>query len=159
MAEDAPELVAAWLDPEIVRWCRVPSEPSAAVAKAWIDGWAQRVERGVALDLVLAAEGTGHVLGEVGLRRLVWPAARPGPMVLELGWWIAADHRGRGLAGAAVRLLVAWARTSIDARLIARIPSGHPASAKVAADAGMAMVGPLADRTTLWSVGAPNPHR
>jgi RimJ/RimL family protein N-acetyltransferase len=146
-ATDAPALVAAWADPDIVAWCGVPPDADPARAEAWIAGWEERRRVGAALDLV--AERDGEVAGEVGL------AAFRGTVtdVVELGWWVLPAHRGRGVASAMVTALVGWtARALPGRRVVARIPPGHPASARVAAAAGLVPAGRLDAGHDLWKL-------
>jgi len=87
------------------------------------------------------------VLGEVGLRN-----ADPIRRRAEASWWIAADHRGRGLATAAVRLLADWAVSPAGGldQVWARVAPHNLASGAVAAAAGFAALGG-AGGTTVWS--------
>ena len=130
--DDAPELVAAWADPDIGRWTGVPERRDLAAAERWIAGDLARRHRGLSLDLVI--EVAGVVVGEVGLVGFATGTA-------ELGWWLAGAHRGQGHASRAVRLLTDWAvdELSVD-ELVARCHRANPASAAVARRAGF--VGP-----------------
>ena len=121
------------------------------MAARWIAGEAGRRTSDRALDLVVAPAGDeATVLGEVGLRNLDRARRRA-----EIGWWIAPDHRGRGLATAAVRLLATWALGPPCALLQvwARIDPANTASAGVAAAAGLTRLG-TAGGTDVWSVAA-----
>jgi RimJ/RimL family protein N-acetyltransferase len=110
-AEDAPALVAAWADDEIRRHTAVPPDPSLAYAERWIAGEPERRRRGLAVDLVIDVDGA--VAGEVGLDLT---GDEP-----ELGYWVAAPHRGQGLATAGVGLLVGWAFANLPIdRIVAR---------------------------------------
>ncbi len=103
--------------------------------------------------MVVAAGEEDAVLGEVGLRNLDRTRRRA-----EIGWWIAADHRGRGLATAAVRLLTEWALGPPCGlvRVWARIAPGNAPSRLVAERAGFTCLG-IADGTEVWAVGASLP--
>jgi RimJ/RimL family protein N-acetyltransferase len=149
-AQDAPALVAAWADPDVARWTAVPARADAATARRWIGGEAGRRQRGLALDLVI--DVAGAVAGEVGLAGL-----GPHPGTVEVGWWVAAGHRGRGLATAAVRLVAEWATAELSVeRLLARCHPDNPASSAVAQGAGF---GPATGATpgpeALWSYPGP----
>jgi RimJ/RimL family protein N-acetyltransferase len=149
---DAPALAAAWADAEIARWCAVPDARTLEHAGAWIAGWAQRAERDIALDLVIAAPEDDRVLGEVGLRPLTRPRGQPGGGAIELGWWLVASARGAGIAADAVALVTTWLRGEAGGdRVVARIPSGHTRSERVAAAAGLVRRGPLPDGRMLWA--------
>jgi RimJ/RimL family protein N-acetyltransferase len=127
--DDAAALVAAWADPEIQRWTGVPEVRDLAAAVRWIAGDDVRRERWLSLDLVV--ERGGEVAGEVGLSSF----DREGGTV-EVGWWTAPDHRGRGVASAAAGLVVAWARAHLALEVIARCDTANPASVAVARRAG-----------------------
>jgi RimJ/RimL family protein N-acetyltransferase len=149
---DIGALAAAWADPTLRAACRVPADPSAAAAGRWIAGEPRRRAAGVCLDLVIRPlDAEVGVWGEVGLRN-VDPVRRRA----EIGWWVAAAHRGRGVASAATRLLVDWALSGAGgfAQVWARIEPGNEASARVAASAGLVELGPAAG-TVVWSRAHP----
>lgn len=92
--------------------------------------------------------GPVAVLGEVGLRNVDRRRGRA-----EMSWWIAAEHRGRGLASAAVDLLAAWALSPTGGGLVqvwARIAPDNAASARSAAAAGFVELGAAAG-TRVWA--------
>ncbi len=61
----------------------------------------------------------------------------------EIGWWLAPEARGRGVAPVAVDLVAAWALgPPLGLRQVwARIDPGNAASARVAAGAGFRLLG------------------
>ena len=68
-------------------------------------------------------------------------------------WWTAAEHRGRGLASDATRLLAEWALAPGGGDLVqvwARTDPADRVSAAVAAAAGFVELGE-ADGTTVWA--------
>ena len=145
---DAEALAAAWADPEIAAAARVPDDTSLAAAARWIAGDPGRRAAGLSLDLVVAAlDGGDAVLGEVGLTTIDRERRRA-----EMGWWIAAEYRGRGLAGAAARLLADWALSPVGGldQVWARLTPGNAASARVAAAAGLVELG-AAGGTAVWA--------
>lgn len=158
---DAGALVAAWEDPDIARYCAAPQQGGVDQAAGWIAGWAERAETGRALDLVVAAvdlvgdgDGDGDsVLGEVGVTPF-GPSADDSPAagVLELGWWVRATDRRRGVASAAVVLVADWAGSALGAtRLVARIRAGHKVSETVATRAGFTRLGRFDGDLDLWA--------
>lgn len=127
---DAPCLVQAWHDPEVVRWTGVPDRTDLEAAQRWISGDAHRRALGLALDLVIDVGGA--VAGEVGLAGL-----EAGAGTVDIGWWVAADRRGAGLASRAARLVASWAVTELSVTaVVARCHPDNPASAAVAQAAG-----------------------
>lgn len=91
--------------------------------------WIRRTrwERATGGDLNFGIFEDGVLVGGCGLHDRVGPRAR------EVGYWIAVDHAGRGLATAAVALLVdeATAMPSVD-RLEVHHDVRNPASGRVA---------------------------
>lgn len=87
-----------------------------------------------------------QVLGEIGL--VVTDRSR---RWVELGYWTAARHRGRGHASTGLAQLTDWTLGSLGARLCyACTHPGNPASARVAAAAGYEKNGDLPDGTAVW---------
>jgi RimJ/RimL family protein N-acetyltransferase len=147
-ATDAAALVRAWSDPAIAPSDRVPSDRSEAAAAAWLRDEPARRTSGRNLDLVIAPLNAGpEVLGEVGLRNIDHGRRRA-----EITWWVAAEHRGRGRASAAARLLADWALSDVGGmvQVWARVLPSNAASADVAATAGFVELGTAAG-TTIWA--------
>lgn len=132
---DASTLAAAWADPDVARWTGVPAANDEAAARRWIQGDADRRARGLALDL--AIERDGAVVGEVGLADI-----DPDAGTAEIGWWIAPEHRGEGVATRATRLVATWAVDELAvAAITARCHRANPASGAVAEAAGFVRAG------------------
>lgn len=145
---DAEAVAAAWADPEIAATSRVPDDISVAAAARWVAREPARRSAGRRLDLVIAPLERGDVvLGEVGLATIDRARRRA-----EMSWWIAAGHRGQGLAGRAARLLADWALSPAGDfdQVWARIAPGNRASARVAASAGLVELGP-GGGTVVWA--------
>jgi RimJ/RimL family protein N-acetyltransferase len=83
------------------------------------------------------------VLGSIGA---TWNESRD---VAEIGYWLRADARGRGVTTAAVRLIVAWALAAGAARVQLRAAVGNDASRRVAEKAGFQLDGVL--RSAYWN--------
>jgi RimJ/RimL family protein N-acetyltransferase len=133
--------VAAWRDPSVVGANAVPSD-SPGGARRWIAGESERRLRGLALDLVISPLDDEVVWGEVGLRGFDVAVRRA-----EIGWWLAPEARGRGVAAVAVDLVAAWALgPPLGLRQVwARIDPDNAASARVAAGAGFRLLGRAGD--------------
>jgi hypothetical protein len=96
MAEaDLPAIVAACQDPEIPRWTRVPEPYGDSEARSWFEQEAEQRARGEQLGLLIVDPGNGRLEGSVGIVRVDQQEGR-----CELGYWMARDSRGRGLANA-----------------------------------------------------------
>lgn len=101
--EDADALVAALGDPDIVGWTSVPDGYAHADCEDWMARSAVGREAGTDLSLLIADAGDDtRILGSVGLHSL--GGDRP-----DIGYWVARDARGRGIAARAARLLGEWA--------------------------------------------------
>ena len=142
--DDAPVLVAAWADPDIVRWTGVPEDRDLVAAERWIAGDPARRQRGVSLDLVIGRPAWSSA-------RWGWWASRAASSTAEVGWWLAREHRGRGHASRAVRLLTDWAvdELCVDG-LVARCHRANPASGAVARRAGFVGPEPASDQIEIW---------
>ena len=139
---DAEALAGAWAVADIAAQATVPGAGSVADAARWVAGAPVREATGVALDRVVSPVDGDEVWGEVGLARLVLTAGGRRREEWEVGWWVRPEHRGRGVATAAARLLLA--ETGVG-RVVARIAPDLVASQHVARALGLRPV-----TATLW---------
>jgi RimJ/RimL family protein N-acetyltransferase len=118
-------------DPEVVRNTRVPSTPANGFAAKWIGRYTKGWEDGSCAGFAIL-DGTAAFLGFAAIVDLdLW--ARQG----EIGYVVAAEARGRGVAGRALRLVTAWALDGLGlARVELRIEVGNEPSIRVAERAG-----------------------
>jgi RimJ/RimL family protein N-acetyltransferase len=128
-AGDIDAIVAELGDPDIVRFIPLIPTPYARSDAAW---WVDRAARvwadGSACPFVIVDAGTGRLLGAIEVR----------PQRGDIGYWIAADARGRGLATRALELICDW-RTERPLWLMT-----HPdnrASQRVAEKSGFRRIG------------------
>src|SRR5262245_62328747 len=105
--EDLDALTAACQDPEIPRWTFVPSPYTRADAELYFTRSAEEAEAGTAINL-LAVDEQDRLLGSFGLMELDHE-----PGYGEIGYWVAAEARGRGVATRGVRMLADWARREL----------------------------------------------
>jgi RimJ/RimL family protein N-acetyltransferase len=112
----------------VQRWTAVPPRRTEADAARWIAGEAERRRRGLAVDLVVSPADGDDVWGEVGLGPIDWPSG-----TANLGWWVAAPARGRGVATRAAVLLATWATTALALQVATEVDPANPASARIAA--------------------------
>ena len=141
---DIDALMAALQDPEIPRWTLVPTPYTRQDARDYL----RHVNRGrasgsrLALAIVDAADD-GALLGSVALNPVVWDLR-----AADVGYWVAAHARGRGVATRAVELLAGYAFDVLGLeRLELRAQERNAASQAVAARAGFEPVAaPLVHR-------------
>ena len=115
----------------------IPSPYTEDDARAYLEicreGWDDGTQTNFAIT-----EGA-HALGSVGVR---W--VEPDQGVAEVGYWVAAEARGRGLCTRAVRLVSRWVLEDCGAeRLQLRADELNPASRRVAENAGFTQEGIL----------------
>jgi RimJ/RimL family protein N-acetyltransferase len=131
---DAVALVAAMRDPAIAHWTFVPWPYGEADARAFLARQARERLAGDALALAIEPmeEEAQPLLGGIGIEPLDLGAGRG-----EIGYWVARDARGRGIATRAVRLLSAWALAGLGLQRLEILPfAGNAASERVAEQAG-----------------------
>ena len=140
-ADDAPAVAAAIDgDPEIAAWLDEVPQPYglddaheyiAACTRGWAEG------AGAFFAVVDPADGT--LLGSLGLRLAGLPQG-----VAEVGYWIAREARGRGVASHAVRLAARWILGEVGIeRLQLRADTLNVSSQRVAEKAGFTREGVL----------------
>jgi RimJ/RimL family protein N-acetyltransferase len=137
--EDVPWITEACQDPAIARFTRVPVPYTEDDARDFVQGAAAGRATGEALALAIVDAGDGEPLGSVGLQRFAWEHARG-----EIGYWVGAAARGRGVAARATRLLARWAFDALElsrVELLAAEPNA--ASQRVAERAGFRREGTL----------------
>jgi RimJ/RimL family protein N-acetyltransferase len=134
---DVPAIVAACQDPELSRF--IPGFPSPyreGDARAWL---ASRRDVDAARTFLIVDQGNGELYGAIEVR-----LGETG----SIGYWIAKDARGRGIASRATRLLARWAVTEGGVQRLEL--TTHPenvASQRVAEKAGFTREGVLRSHT------------
>ena len=132
---DVGALVKACQDPEIPRYTNVPSPYGEEEARRWIEISETRRCAGTDVSL-LVVDPEDRLLGSVGLHEISEKHRRA-----EIGYWTAAEARGRGVATRAVRLLSRHAFESLPLDITVE-PENHP-SHRVAERAGFRRDGVL----------------
>ena len=126
---DIDAIVAACNDSAIARFIPlIPTPYERADAQWWVDHADELWATGSAYPFVIADAAAGGVLGAIEVR----------PAEGSIGYWIAAEARGRGAATRALRLVCDW-RTERPLWLVT-----HPdnrASQRVAEKAGFRPTG------------------
>jgi RimJ/RimL family protein N-acetyltransferase len=144
---DLERVAAASLDPDVLRWTRVPEDNSAEAMAEWIGGW--RSGAGEELHLLIVDAESDELLGAVGIPRVERDERR-----CEIGYWLAEGARGRGAATRAVRLLAGWIFATLEVdRIGIAAERENAASCSVAERAGFRFEGVL--RSWLVIKGVP----
>jgi RimJ/RimL family protein N-acetyltransferase/nitrite reductase/ring-hydroxylating ferredoxin subunit len=136
-AEDATAVAAACQDPEIQRWIpAIPVPYTDADARGFIlmtlEGW----HNGTGYEFAIADSATDRYVGSIGLH--VGPNARRH----AIGYLVAPEARGRGVAVRALRLVTLWGfeRLKIERLALWTLP-GNVRSQRVAEKAGFRFEG------------------
>lgn len=127
-------LVAAFLD-------QVPQPYTHEDARAWVELADERWQDGAMAAFAIELDGVDGPVGGVGVRFFEGLDAG----AAEVGYWVAGEARGRGVATAATCLAAAWAFESHPdlERLQLRADVENPASNRVAEKAGFRREGVL----------------
>jgi RimJ/RimL family protein N-acetyltransferase len=135
---DVPAIVAACADADIVRWTSTPAVYTAEDARRLLAVAATTAAAGSGLALAVTGAGD-RLIGTIGLARVSAPGGGA-----EIGYWLAAGARGRGVATRAVVLVRDWAHAQLGlAELVILSHRDNLASAGVALRAGFADTGAL----------------
>jgi RimJ/RimL family protein N-acetyltransferase len=143
LPSDVAAVYAACQDPEIQRWTTVPVPYERHHAEEYVrdntvEGWAAGTGRSYAVTDAT----TGALLGSVGL--VEYDGAE---RTAELGYWVAPDARGQGVAAQASAALARWCFGALGvARLQWLAEVGNVASRRAAERAGFTVEGVLRDR-------------
>ncbi len=148
--DDLAAMAQIFDDQDVARWTPMPSPFGPAQARDRLELARARLATGETVQLAVTTDGRTP-LGEVLLfRHVPEPGAPPDELVREVGYAVAAAHRGQGLASRAVRLLGDHAVRVLGVRrLVLRIDAGNVASERVATRCGYVR----ADRP--WPPGGP----
>jgi RimJ/RimL family protein N-acetyltransferase len=139
--DDAESLVARINDQDVARYLdQVPQPYRLEDAREFFalsdEGW----RTGTMTNFAVLVDGIDGPAGGVGLR---WEQISGG--VAEVGYWVAAEARGRGTATAVARLVSRWAFGAEPTlqRIELRAAVENPASNRVAEKAGFTREGVL----------------
>jgi RimJ/RimL family protein N-acetyltransferase len=131
--DEVADLVA---DPDVRRFTRIPEPPPDGFARSWIELY-EAARRDGSREGFAALDGDGRFVG-LGLAPEIDREAGE----LELGYIVAREARGRGIATEILRLLTRWAFDQVNAqRAYLVIDVDNPASARVAERCGYRLEG------------------
>jgi RimJ/RimL family protein N-acetyltransferase len=129
---DTQRLTEIWQDAELQRRFGVPAPVTRDEIDAWLTGVAERWRAGAQISLAITVDDT--VVGGCELDGLDTPEP-------DLGYWVAAEARGRGYATRAASLLVELADERLPgAALVLLVEADNTASITVAERLGFARV-------------------
>ena len=128
-----PSVLATMRDPATLRFTRAPDP----VPDGWVEQWVARFD-GYDRHAWALLDGDGAFVGYA----VTGPVDHEGAEV-ELGYAVAPDARGRGVATAALLAMTRWAFEHGIQRTTALVSTQNPASSRVAAKAGFVLEGVL----------------
>jgi RimJ/RimL family protein N-acetyltransferase len=135
--DDVHALAAASLDPDVLRFTRVPDDNSPERVRAFLYDPAGALAAEESHLWVIAEAGDAP-LGIIDIR------VERGAALGDIGYWLGAAGRGRGLMTRAVRLVTAYGLDTLGlARIAIRVATDNPASQAVAERAGFVREGVL----------------
>jgi RimJ/RimL family protein N-acetyltransferase len=125
----------------------IPLPYEDGIAEQWIATHQRRFELGAGIDLAIALDPEGALVGAIGLRfELEHERA-------ELGYWIGKPYWGRGYATEAARALVQYGFDMLGLhRIYARHFTRNPASGKVLQKIGMMHEGHRRQHDKKWGI-------
>jgi RimJ/RimL family protein N-acetyltransferase/nitrite reductase/ring-hydroxylating ferredoxin subunit len=136
-AEDAQAIVAACQDREIQRWIPIIPVPYAEVdARGFILMTLEAWHEGTGYEYAIADAVTDRYIGSIGLH------IGPNPRRHAVGYLVAPEARGRGVAVRALRLITRWGFDQLDIERLAlwTLP-GNVRSQRTAEKAGFRFEG------------------
>lgn len=133
---DVPAITRICRDADIQRFTRVPAPYTQAHARAFVRLAADGLRDGSGVHLVAVDAVDDRVLGAVGL------SVDRAELSADLGYWVAPEARGRGVATRASRLLCRCAFEQLGAGYVGlQAAAGNAASNAVARRLGFTLEG------------------
>jgi RimJ/RimL family protein N-acetyltransferase len=127
-SEDVAWIVEACQDPEIPRWTFVPSPYTEQDGRAFIAGAAKELAAGQTAKLAVVDARTGERLGATGLVVIDWERR-----AADVGYWVAASARRRGVATRALVLVAHWAFGVLGLERLELRPHRHNVASRAVA--------------------------
>jgi RimJ/RimL family protein N-acetyltransferase len=129
--DDAAAVTAACQDREIARWIPlIPIPYKEKHARAFLEDSVRRFETGEGYGFAVLDAETGALAGSIGIK--VQPFSSG-----HIGYWVAREARGRGVATTALRTLSRWAVQELGLKRLELVTDPENlASQRVAENAG-----------------------
>ena len=130
-SDDASSLHRAMQDPDTVRWMAIELPYTLDDAERFIAGTDEAWARRNAAHLAIV-DREDDLVGYIGVL-----SVEDGMRVVEIGYWVAPDSRGHGVASQALQSVVEWIRDELGPdRIELGMLAGNDASRRVAEKAG-----------------------
>jgi RimJ/RimL family protein N-acetyltransferase len=129
-------------DPLIPKFTRIPANYQMANAEHYVR---ERCPNGFTMqtEIQLVLEYDGNFAGALSFHTLVLDEAKA-----EIGYWLTADARGKGIATAAIKLLTGYGFETIGFhRIEALVVESNTPSLRVLSNAGYLQEGVLRDKS------------
>lgn len=137
--DDVAGVNRALQDPDIARWTRIPQPYTEEAARRWIEDHERMRTEGTQAPFAAVDPVTDELLASVGLVRIDLTER-----IAEVGYWVAAWARGRGVAAIGTRLVSEWAIGDLGIQRVELLASpDNPASCRSAENAGFTREGLL----------------
>ncbi len=130
-------------DESISRWTRIPWPYSLRHAEEFVAGSDRGWATGSDAPCVIVADDDESILGGIGLHRIgAAPTARSSYLPDEVGYWLAIEARGRGIATRALTIFTRWALVDLGRPFLnLQTKAGNVASQHLASRVGYRFVG------------------
>ncbi|HEY4976416.1 MAG TPA: GNAT family protein [Gaiellaceae bacterium] len=134
---DIADSIVACADPEVIRWIpRIPTPYSEQDAREFLDRADKGWEEGTSCSFAITNRASGSTMGSIGVAL--------NDAIGEVGYFVFAGHRRRGIGERALRLVSRWALEELElARLQLTAIVGNVASARLAEKVGFRREGVL----------------
>jgi len=136
---DAPIVHANLDDPGVRAYMSIPLDQTLEGSTRFILSREDAMRSGTSATFAVTDAATGELLGSIGVER-----SADDPAIGDIGYWLFATHRGRGVMTRAVRLITPWAFEALGlARLQITVHLDNVASQRVAEKSGYLREGVL----------------
>lgn len=125
-------------DPALPRWTRIPAPYARRDAEQYVANAEVWWRDGTDAAFVFTDAATGRLIGGGGVHRIgTVPRPRSSFMPDEVGYWVLASERGRGVATRALQLMSRWGLFELGRpQLRLHVRDGNDTSRRVAERVG-----------------------